>query len=180
MKHPIKETIQIPEGITCNYTDETLSCKKDSQELKRKIHVPEVEIKVESNQISLTCKKGNKNHHKKIKTNITHISNIFKGLNEKFVYHLETVNVHFPISVKIENDKVLISNFYGEKVPRYAKIVSGTEVEVKGQKITVSSINKESAGQTSANLEKATKVRGKDRRIYQDGIFITKKPGAKK
>jgi large subunit ribosomal protein L6 len=68
----------------------------------------------------------------------------------------------------------------GEKIPRYANIISGVEINVKGQEITITSHDIEAAGQTAANIEKATKVRNRDRRIFQDGIYIVEKPGREK
>ena len=95
------------------------------------------------------------------------------------MYHLEAVNVHFPMSLKIEGGKLAINNFFGEKTPRYAKILPNVEVKLEGQKIIIISSNKEAAGQTAANFEKATKIKNRDKRIYQDGIYITQKPGRK-
>ncbi len=60
-----------------------------------------------------------------------------------------------------------------------ARIMPNSKVEIKGTDITVTSNDIEMAGQTAANLEKATKVKGRDRRIFQDGIFITEKNGRK-
>ena len=52
--------------------------------------------------------------------------------------------------------------------------VNGTKAEM-GTK--VSSVDKELAGQVAANFETATKVPMKDRRVFQDGIFIINKAG---
>ena len=177
MKHHILEKLTIPEGISCEYTNKVMRCTNSKKSLEKKISVPSTEIKIHSNEIILDCKKGNKNNFKGIMSAIAHIKNLFAGLQENFIYRLESCNVHFPMTMKIEGEKVKINNFLGEKVPREAKILPGVEVKIDGPKITVSSSDREAAGQTAANLEKATKLRGRDKRIFQDGIYITEKPG---
>lgn len=177
MKQKITQNVDIPQGVKCEYSNQYLICTKDSLSSQRKIVIPKVDILIKDNKIILDCIKGNKKTYKIIMSNIAHIKNLFKGLNEPFSYELESCNVHFPMTMKVESDQLVINNFLGEKTPRKAKILPEVKVDIKGQKIIVSSHNREAAGQTAANFEKATRVTGRDRRIYQDGIFITKKPG---
>lgn len=176
MKKQLSQTLKIPEGVTCTYENKIIKCKKDQVELEKHIHVPTLELKISDKEVIIECKKGNKLDYKKMMTFNAHIKNIFHGLAEKFVYKLEACNVHFPMALKIEGDKLTINNFLGEKVPRHATILPNVEVKIQGQQITVESHDKESAGQTAANLEQATKINNRDRRIFQDGIFITAKP----
>ncbi len=180
MKKQIEETLVIPEGIECIYENKTLVCKKDSTELSRKINLPKIEIEIKKNSLSFSCKKASKNEIKEIKSLMAHLNNMFFGLNGKFVYKLEACNVHFPMNLKLENDYLVVSNFLGESTPRKAKILPNVEVKIKGHEITVSSIDLELAGQTASNIEKATKIKERDRRVFQDGIYITEKPEKKK
>ncbi len=140
------------------------------------IHIAGTDVSIENNAIVLSAKKGNRKIIAVIKAFAAHLDNMFAGLDKKFAYELEICNVHFPMTVKVEGDKLVISNFLGEKEKRVAKILNYVDVEVKGQKITVSSHDIESAGQTAANIEQATLIRKRDRRVFQDGIFITRKP----
>ncbi len=176
MKKHFSEKIQIPEGISCTYESQILKCTMGAKTLERKISVQSTEIKINNNEIIFECKNGNKNNFKGIMSSIAHIKNLFSGLQEEFVYRLESCNVHFPMTLKVENGVVKINNFLGEKVPREARILSGVDVKIDGQKITVTSNDREAAGQTAANLERATKLKGRDRRIFQDGIYIVEKP----
>ncbi len=176
----IVEKIAIPKEISCKYEDKIFACKKDSVEISRKINLPNIFINIKNNEIIFNSISSSKNKKKFINSQIKHIENMFMGLNKKFFYKLEACNVHFPMSIKIEGNKLVISNFLGEKVPRYAKILQNVDVQIKGQVITVESADKEAAGQTAANIEKATVVRKRDKRIFQDGIYITQKPGDKK
>ena len=180
MKTHLIEQLEIPSGVSCELSDKTLKFKKGEAELSKKIDVPGLVLSVKDNKITLECKKGNKNDYKIIKSYIAHIKNTLSGLQNEYVYRLESCNVHFPVTIKVEGDKVSITNFLGEKTPRFAKVLPGVKVEVKGQKITVTSRDKDLAGLTAANLEKATKIRNRDRRIFQDGIFLTERPAGAK
>ena len=102
---------------------------------------------------------------------------MIQGLQEPFVYKLKVCSVHFPMSVKQSGNEITIQNFLGEKKHRKVKVTTDSEIRIEGQDITVSSHDKEAAGLVASRLEQATRLRKKDRRIFQDGIFITEKAG---
>jgi large subunit ribosomal protein L6 len=41
--------------------------------------------------------------------------------------------------------------------------------------VTVSGSDREKVGQTAANIEMACKIKKRDRRVFQDGIYIVSK-----
>lgn len=176
MKLDIQKIIEIPEGVQVEVKDNEVVVKADGKELKKVFGLGKVKIEKDKD-LKVGCKKSTKRESKMIGTIAAHLKNMVQGVKEDFVYKLEIANVHFPMNVKVEGDKVHIKNFLGEKIDRVADIVEGVKVDVKGNEITISSHDKENAGQTAGNIEKATKVSGRDRRIFQDGIFITEKPG---
>lgn len=181
MKQKFLESIAIPEGLSCEIKSHSLVCKKGSVELSMSLKFPGISAKIENNSVIFSCKSGNKNDYKTIKSLIAHTKNLLSGIAKEYSYKLEACNVHFPMTFKIDGSKFIINNFLGEKKPRLAKILPNVKVDIKGQKITVTSHDKSAAGQTAANLEKATKIRNRDRRVFQDGIYIIEKPigGAK-
>lgn len=177
MRHIIHEEIVLPEGIGAHVRNGTLTCTKGSVSVSRKIYVPRLDVKIHEGKIVLHCEKGNKRDFAAIKTLEAHIRNLFAGLAEPYTYELEICNVHFPMTVKVEGHKLVITNFLGEKEKRIAHLSPAAHVEVKGQQIIITSPEVEAAGQTAANIEKATHITKRDRRIFQDGIFITSKCG---
>jgi large subunit ribosomal protein L6 len=177
MKNKYEISASIPEGVSCSYSEKLFKCGKGSVALERKIDIPGTEIKIEDGKVKFVCQKANKKDIAKIKTNLAHVKNLFKGMIEKFTYTLEICHVHFPMTVKVEGKKIMITNFLGEKKSREAPIVEGVNVEVKGNQVIVSSHDLEKAGRTATNIEKATRIARRDRRVFQDGIFVTAKPG---
>jgi len=79
------------------------------------------------------------------------------------------------MTVKAAKDKVTIENFLGERYPRTANIIGTAQVKVQGDEVVITGVNKEDVGQTMANLEQATKIKGKDPRVFQDGIYLVAK-----
>jgi len=173
-----QEEIEIPEGINTSLEENTLVMKKEDKELKRIIN-PLVKIKIQGNKIFLSIKKDTKKEKKVFGTMKAHIKNMIRGLEEGFTYKLQAVSAHFPITVVLDKEanEVIVKNFLGEKKDRKIKVNSGVDININKSEIEIKSYDIEKAGQTAANLEKGTKVRKKDRRIFQDGIFITEKPG---
>jgi large subunit ribosomal protein L6 len=178
MRKKLSQEVAIPEGISCTLDNRLLTAKKGSDILQRKFNLPSITFAIKDNKVIISSNKGNKIDFKRIMSSAAHIENMFLGLNEKFVFRLEACNVHFPMTLKLDNGFLVVNNFLGEKIPRKAKILPNVEVDLKGQKITITSASIESAGATATNMEKATRVKNRDRRVFQDGIFITEKPGA--
>ncbi len=177
MKKNLSRTIELPEGFSAKMENDILTIKGNNQEASREFLLNRISLVVKDSKIELSAEKATKRESTMMGTSWAHINNIIKGLGEGFTYKLEICNGHFPMNVKKEGNKVVIKSFLGETTKRIAKILPKVEVEINGNKITVKSSNIESAGQTAANLEKATRLNNKDRRIFQDGIFITEKCG---
>jgi large subunit ribosomal protein L6 len=105
------------------------------------------------------------------------MNNMIHGVTEGFQYKMKTVYSHFPIKTNVEGNTFVIQNFLGERSPRKALILEGVKVEAKGDDVTVNGIDKEKVGQTVANIERATAVKRRDIRVFQDGIYRTSKGG---
>ncbi len=171
----MKEELQIPEDVEVKLQEHTLQLEKQGKKLE--VQIPkQVEIKLKDKKIDLSIEKPKKKQRGLLGTAKSKIKIALRGLEEDYEYNLVVIYRHFPMNLKIKGSKIEINNFTGEKNPRYAKIVGDTKVEIKGEEITVKGPNKEQTGQTAANLEQATLIRGKDPRKFEDGIYITKKP----
>jgi large subunit ribosomal protein L6 len=179
VKLNIRDTVEIPEGVTVQIGSPTIKVSGPKGDVERRMSHPMIGITQEDKKIVFEMKKGTKREKMMLKTFKAHLKNMLQGVNEEYTYKLKVCSSHFPMTVTKEGNIITVKNFLGEKIPRIAKIMEGTVVEVNGQDITVTSNNKENAGQTAANIEKSTRLTNKDRRRFQDGIFITEKAGVK-
>ncbi|MBU1129379.1 MAG: 50S ribosomal protein L6 [Nanoarchaeota archaeon] len=177
MKKEIFQTIEIPEGVEVELEGTLLKVKGPEGELKRKFDTNKLVFEKKENKIKIGSKKATKTEKKMINTNTSHIKNMILGVQKKFEYQLKICFSHFPMTVELQGEKAIVKNFLGEKIPRKLKIPKDVEVKIEKQNINIFSCDKELAGQAAANFEIATKIRKRDRRVFQDGIFMINKAG---
>lgn len=170
----LREEIPIPEGITVA-VDGAVTVKGSKGTLERDFNNKKIQIKVEDDNVVVEAHFPKKKDKAMLGTIKSHINNMIIGLTDGFTYKMKIVYAHFPMTVKNAGNKVTIENFLGERHPRTAKIVGDADVQIKGDEVIVSGVNKEQVGQTMANIEQATKIKGRDPRVFQDGIYLVSK-----
>jgi len=175
----MKTDIEIPEGVQLEVSKNKIRVSGPLGKTVREFPIRRLDVKVEGNIVKVVPKKTNALTKAILGTFRAHIENMIKGVQEKFVYKLKACSIHFPMTVKIEDKEVKISNFLGGKKPKIIHIKSDIDVKVSGDIIEVSSINKELAGSFAAKIEQSAKPKRKDRRIFQDGIYMIEKAGRK-
>jgi large subunit ribosomal protein L6 len=173
----IKETIKIPDNVTVMFEKNVLIVKGEKGELKRAFSHPKINIKINGNAIEVNGKDVRRKEMALIGTIVAHTKNMIKGVTEGFEYKMKTVFSHFPIKTSVEGNEFIIQNFLGERSARRAKILEGVTIEIKGDDVIVQGINKEMVGQTVANIERATAVKKRDTRVFQDGVYRVSKGG---
>jgi large subunit ribosomal protein L6 len=168
--------IELPNNIQAEIKDKKVTLKGNGKTVSKQFKATQIKLISEGNKIKIQSLKSNKKIYAVMNAFKKHINNLITGINQDFIYKMEVVFSHFPMTVTVKGNTVEINNLAGAKNPRKAKIIGETKVEIKGKDITVKGNNLEHAGQTAGNIEKATKIKGRDVRVFQDGIYITEKP----
>lgn len=168
-------TLKIPDGVTVNLDGKTVEVSGEKGRLVRDFSHAPISILLEDGEIVVSALWARRKVSALVGTVCSHIGNMIKGVTEGFTYKLKVVFSHFPISVKVRQDRIAIENFIGERNPRIAKIVGDTKVSVRGDDIVVQGLNIEEVSQTAANIEQATRVKEKDPRKFLDGIYVYEK-----
>ena len=174
-KPKLIEEIGFPENLSIELDNGILKFSSPAGNNEKRFDDPRIIIKKDSGKLILTAKQSNRNSKRTLKTFKAHINNIIRGLTKPYIYKLKICSGHFPMSVSVSGNKVVIKNFFAEKIPREAKILKNVDVKINSDIITVTGSDKELVGQTSANIEQACRITNKDRRVFMDGIYIISK-----
>jgi len=178
-KTPLITKLAVPAECEFKRDPALITVKGPKGELTKSIENKNIIITQDGNEITLKFDKTSKKEKKHLFTTKSHIKNMFKGVTEGYTYKLKICSGHFPMTVALKGNVIEIKNFIGEVVPRRLTVKEGAKVKIDGEIITVEGIDKEITGQTAASIEKLTRRPGFDKRIFQDGIYITEKDGKK-
>ena len=176
-KKNIDDFLSIPENINIQVVGEEVKVKGVLGEINKKLVDPRIKVSIEGNKVRFTAKKSRKKEITLINSFKAHIKNMINGVLKGHDYKLKVCSGHFPMNIAITKNKFSVKNFLGEKIPRVLEISENVNVKIEGDIISVNGINKEVVSQTAANIEMLCRIRDKDLRVFQDGIWIINKDG---
>ncbi len=170
-----RREIVVPEGVEAKLAGRVLTMSGPKGTLTEEFGDAAIRVSVDQGRVSIASDFPSTRKLAIFGMYEAIIKNMIDGVTRGFRSRLRMVSSHFPMSTEIKEGEVLINNFIGERYPRRARIYPGVSVGVEGEYITVSGIDRDGVAQTAANIEQATVVRHKDRRIFQDGIYLVAK-----
>jgi len=174
----IEDRVEIPGGVEVVVEGKKVVVKGPKGEISRDFsHARGVMVLREGGEVVVRSYMGRSREKALVYTIASHIRNMFTGVTRGYRYYLKIIFTHFSIGVSVEKDRVVITRFLGGQDVRVAKILPGVRVYVreKDRDIVVEGPDLEAVAQTAANIERAARVRDKDKRVFLDGIYIYRK-----
>ncbi|WP_455463557.1 50S ribosomal protein L6 [Candidatus Hodarchaeum mangrovi] len=177
--HSIERVIKVPEKVTV-----TLKPTRDGQEihiegpkgkLSRVFNRLQVNLTQEKNTLKVQNYFGSKNEASMVGTIAGHIQNMITGVTKGFTYKVQVITSHFPATVEVQKDVILIKNLYGRRDPIRVPADADVTTKVEGDLVIFTGIDKEKVAQAATRLAEATRLRGKrgkDPTVFQDGLYV--------
>ena len=171
--------IELPEGVSASLEGDNVTIAKEGNSVSREFRHPRLVVSEVDGGLEVFCDLPRRSERALAGTWNAHLKNMVKGVDSGFEYRLQAVYSHFPMTIKVQGNQLTVTNLFGEKVPRVAKLPwTPSEVEVRVENKTdfmVKGSDREKVGQTAANIERCCAVKKRDRRVFQDGIYLIEK-----
>ena len=172
----VRTTIEIPEDVTVETDRFDVTITGPEGTVSKRLWYPNISVTATDEELVLESDRDDAKTTATLGTFESHVRNMFHGVTDGWEYEMEVFYSHFPMQVREEDGDVVIENFLGERAPRRTAIHGDTEIRVDGEQVILSGVDKEAVGQTAADIEQLTRISDKDPRVFQDGVYITRKP----
>ncbi len=144
-----KKIIEIPQGVEIQIKDDTVLVKGPKGELERNFR-PEIEIKIEANEIKLLPKKETKKTRAFWGLTRALLSNMVHGVSQGFEKKLQIEGVGY--KAELQGDVLTLNVGFSHSVK--FKAPEGVSFSVDKNIVTLSGIDKELVAQTAAKIRK--------------------------
>jgi len=172
----IEHGVELAEGVSASLDGANVTIDGPNGSLTREFRHQRVHILQDGSGLIIRCDLPRRKEKAIAGTWAAHLRNMVKGVTDGFTYTLKAFYSHFPMTIKVESNELVVNNYFGERVPRRAALLPGVDVKVQNKvEIVVSGADKEKVGQTAANIERCATVKQRDRRVFQDGIYLLEK-----
>lgn len=174
-----KEELEIPDGVKVLLEGgHHIRVKGSNGDITKDFsHITGIKVTIKDNKVVFSTNFPKSGTLALIKTVVSIINNLIIGVQTNYKYVSKIAYSHFPCSVRVDekNQTIFIENFLGERAPRKAKYPNNVKVEVKGEDVYFIGPDKETLGQSAANVKRACRIRKKDPRVFQDGVYLYRK-----
>ena len=171
----VEQNVQVPEEVNLTLNGHKVAVTGTNGELTYDFGHAGLNMGFQENTLRVWAENPRRRQAALVKTIASHVTNMIKGVTVGFTYRLKIVFIHFPLTINIQRDKVVINNFIGERAPRVAKIRGNVQIKVEGDDIIVTGTDINHVAQTAANIQESTKIKNKDLRKFLDGIYVYQK-----
>lgn len=171
----IEQNVEVPEEVNLTLNGHKVAVTGTNGELNYDFGHAGMNMVFQDNILRVWVENPRRKQAALVKTIASHVRNMIKGVTVGFTYRLKIVFIHFPLTINIQKDKVVINNFIGERAARVARIRGDVQIKLEGDDIIVTGNDINSVAQTAANIQESTKIKNKDLRKFLDGIYVYQK-----
>ncbi len=171
----MERLVEIPDGVKVRLDGFDFEVQGPKGKVKKTFRNEFVSLELKDKAVRIFTKREKKTDIAIAGTWESIVRSSFIGVTKGFVYTMKIVYAHFPVKVTVKGNQVLLDNFLGEKSARKITLGPETKVTVKGDIVTVEGSDLETTGNAAAMIERMSKIKGFDPRVFQDGIYIVRK-----
>jgi large subunit ribosomal protein L6 len=156
-------SVEVPDGVKVEVSGSRVVVKGPLGALERDFGNLPIIIRLSDGSVIIETYMAGRREKALVGTVAGHIRNMILGVTRGWRYKLKIVYSHFPISVKVQGNQLVIENFLGRRSKIILDIPRGVKVSVTKDDIIVEGIDREVVAQFAANIEEATTLRGDER-----------------
>jgi len=175
----VEQIVEIPKGVSVKINDNngvTIKGPNGGPIIKDFSHAANIKLTTDGGKVKISSHFPRNKTQALIGTLTSIIKNLITGVQTNFKYVCMVIYSHFPCNVEVKKGEIHVVNFLGERSPRKSKYDdTHVKVSVDGEIVYIEGPDKEQLGQVAANIQRSCRIRKKDPRVFQDGVYLYKR-----